>query len=183
MLRRPSINIIVAVDRTGGYAKGREIPWSFQADWNHFKKVTTNNVCVMGRGTYEDIAERRRKRTPNFRVLLPKRNSFVVSRTLTNAPGPKQVQGATVIHNLEDIRADKVSNPNSDIFLLGGFHLWVQHWNRVDKIYMTIVPGKYDTTKTFPIDWIDQDFHIVDGRKEETDQGEIMFVEYWRRKR
>ena len=61
--------------------------------------------------------------------------------------------------------------------------MWVQYWNRVNKIYMTIVPGKYDTNKKFPVHWIDKEFNIVDGRKEETDQGEIMFVEYWRKNR
>ena len=104
MSMSPTINIIVAVDSTGGYAKGREIPWSFKADWNHFKKVTNKTICVMGRGTYQDIADRRKKNTPNFRVLLPNRESYVVSRTLTNSPGPKQVQGATVIHGIDNIR-------------------------------------------------------------------------------
>ena len=133
----------------------------------------------MGRGTYKDIAERRRNRTPNFRKLLPKRDSYVVSRTLTNSPGPKQVQGATVIHGPQDIRSIE---KHQDIFLLGGFRLWVQHWSKVNRIYMTIVPGKYETNKKFPIQWIDKEFNIVDGHKEETDQGEIMFVEYWRKK-
>ena len=133
----------------------------------------------MGRGTYEDIAERRRKRTPKFRRLLPKRESFVISHTLTNSPGPKQVQGATVIHTVDDVAR---RYKNRDIFLLGGFRVWVQYWASVDKIYMTIVPGKYDTNKKFPVHWIDKEFNIVGGEKEETEQGEIMFVEYWRKR-
>jgi dihydrofolate reductase len=84
------LSIIVAVDHAGGYANGREIPWSHEADWKHFKSVTKGNVCVMGRRTYEDITERRKKRSPNFRVLLPQRESFVISRTLEDA------QGATI---------------------------------------------------------------------------------------
>ena len=175
MKSKTQINIIVAVDSNGGYANGREIPWSFEADWKHFKSKTKNSMCVMGRGTYEDIAERRKKRSPNFRKLLPNRDSYVVSHTLTNCPGPNQVQGAKVIHGLDDIRE------TGTIFLLGGFHLWMQYWNYVDRIYMTIVPGNYKTTKKFPVGWLDKEFKIVDGNKEVTEQGEILFVEYWRK--
>ena len=170
-------SIIVAVDQRGGYAKGRTIPWSFQADWTHFKQVTEGNTCFMGRGTYEDIAERRRKRTPNFRVLLPKRDSFVMSKTLTNSPGPKQIQGATVVNKLEQITK---RDHKGEVFLLGGFRLWIQYWYTVNDIWMTIVPGEYETNKKFPVHLISKDFNILEGRKEQTDQGEIMFLHYVR---
>jgi dihydrofolate reductase len=172
------LHIIVAVDSGGGYANGREIPWSFAADWKHFKHQTKNSVCIMGRKTYEDIAERRRQRTPNFRVLLPERESYVISSTLTNCPGPNQVQGATVVHDVYDVA--RRYDANKRIFLLGGFRIWTQYWHSVNHIWMTIVPGKYETDKKFPVEWIDHHFQIVDGRKEETEQGEILFVEYKR---
>ena len=57
----------------------------------------------MGRGTYNDIAKRRRKKTPKFRRLLPKRESFVVSSKLTNSPGDNQVQGAIVVNNVDQV--------------------------------------------------------------------------------
>lgn len=176
--REPNFDLIVAVDKERGYAKGREIPWSFEADWKHFKKQTKNSVCIMGRKTYEDIAERRRKRTPNFRVLLPERESFVISRTLTNSPGPNQVQGATVVHDAYDVI--RRFDDDRRVFLLGGFRIWTQYWHSVNRIWMTIVPGKYETDKKFPVEWIDHHFQIVDGWKEETEQGEILFVEYKR---
>jgi dihydrofolate reductase len=170
LTRELDLQIIVAVDQSGGYANGREIPWSFEADWHHFKKQTNNSVCIMGRGTYEDIAERRRKRTPNFRVLLPNRESYVVSRTL------EQPQGATVLRDVYNV----AHKDNQRIFLLGGFRLWTQYWHSVNRIWMTIVPGQYETDKKFPVHWIDSHFQIIDGHKEETEQGELMFVEYKR---
>jgi dihydrofolate reductase len=134
----------------------------------------------MGRGTYEDIAKRRRKNKPNFRVLLPKRKSYVLSRTRSG-----EIQGAVAVTSVEQAM-DHYQKHNDDFttqtfFLLGGFHVWIQYWNYVDTIHMTIVPGKYDTNKKFPIQFIDKEFDIVDGRKEETEQGEIMFVEYKRK--
>lgn len=178
MSRRPNLSIILAVDSTGGYAQRGTIPWSFPADWKHFKSKTNNNVCVMGRGTYNDIAARRRKKTPNFRVLLPTRESFVVSSKLTNSPGDNQVQGALVVNSVDEVIHKIPKNDNRKIFLLGGFHLWTQYWWDVSEIYMTIVPGKYDTNKKFPVHWLEKEFNIVEGTKEETKHGEFIFIKY-----
>lgn len=179
MSKRPNLSIIVAVDSTGGYAQRGTIPWSFPADWNHFKNTTNGNICVMGRVTYADIANRRRKKTPKFKVLLPKRDSFVISSKLTNSPGDNQVQGATVVKNLDEvIQHHKPKNDNRKIFLLGGFHIWTEYWWDVTEIHMTIVPGKYKTNKKFPVHWLEKEFNIVEGNKEETKQGEIIFIKY-----
>jgi hypothetical protein len=46
---------------------------------------------------------------------------------------------------------------------------------------MTIVPGEHGCNKKFPIQWLNKDYEITDGRKEMTDQGELMFVKYVRK--
>ena len=165
--------MIVAVDRTGGYADSLTIPWSFEADLKHFKKVTAGNICIMGRKTYDDIAEKRRKQKPNFRVLLPYRTSYVISKTITEA------QGAKVFPNVSAV-LDTLPDNNQEIYLLGGSRLWIQYLDRAKQIWMTIVPGKYKTNKKFPIE-IMKDYEIVEGYKEETDKGELMFVRYVRK--
>ncbi len=165
--------MIVAVDESGGYAKGRKIPWSFKADWKHFKTVTSGTVCIMGRGTYEDIAERRKKRSPNFRVLLPGRKSYVISRTITEAQGAEGV--CTSVHNVLD-RIDDSRN----VYLLGGRRIWVTYLDRFKQIWMTIVPGEHGTTKKFPIEFL-ENYEIVEGRKEIEGDQELIFIKYVRK--
>ncbi|KKL90590.1 hypothetical protein LCGC14_1903140 [marine sediment metagenome] len=165
--------MIVAVDHTGGYANGVTIPWSFEADLKHFKKVTAGNACIMGRKTYDDIANKRREQKPNFRVLLPYRTSYVISKSITEA------QGAEVFPNVSAV-LETLPNNNQEIYLLGGSRMWIQYLNRAKQIWMTIVPGKYKTNKKFPIEFM-KDYEIVEGHKEETDQGELMFVRYVRK--
>ncbi len=172
--REYDLSIIVAVDETGGYANRHGIPWSFEADWKHFKKITNGNVCVMGRKTYQDIAYRRKIRNPNFRVLLPGRESYLISTTRDEAQGVKVHSG--VSHVVEELPED-----NREVYLLGGFRLWVQHWYDIRQIWMTIVPGTYETTKKFPVEWLNTDYEIVEGHKEETEKGELMFVKYVRK--
>ena len=94
------VNIIVAVDETGGFGKDGKIPWNFPEDLKHFQSITKGSTCIMGRKTYQDmlemVVERKRKKSPKEKIIkidsiLPGRECFVVSRTLKN------VQGATVV--------------------------------------------------------------------------------------
>jgi dihydrofolate reductase len=167
------VSMIVAVDRMGGYANGRTIPWSFGADWKHFKKITKGNICIMGRGTYDDIAKRRKSSTPEFRVLLPGRDSYVVSRTRS------EVQGAKVFESVGQI-IDSLPDDKREIYILGGRQLWLQYLPHAKHIWMTIVPGMYKTNKKFPYELL-TDYEIVEGHKEPTGLGEIMFVKYVRK--
>lgn len=169
------LSIIVAVDENAGYVNRREIPWSFISDWNHFKATTKNNICIMGRRTYEDIADRRKIKTPNFEVLLPARESYVVSRSLQG-----QVQGATVVRSVEEVVNRLPKDDHRELFLLGGFRLWTQYWDRVSQIWLTLIPGTYETTKRFPVEWIDSDFKIVEGRDEKEGDQTIRFIRYVR---
>ena len=165
--------MVVAVDRMGGYANGREIPWSFKADWKHFKKVTNGNICIMGRGTYDDIAERRKEKHPNFKVVLPGRDSYVISETRS------KVQGATVFPSVGQCIAS-LPIDDREIYILGGRRLWVQYLPKAKQIWMTIVPGKYKTNKKFPIELL-TDYEIVEGYKEPVGDDELMFVKYVRK--
>jgi len=173
------LSMIVAVDEAAGFAKGREIRWNFQEDWEHFKNVTKGNVCIMGRATYEDIAERRSKRNAKFKQLLSGRDSYVVSSKLTGTI-PQGTEGA--FPSTRQI-LDKLKIPKDDpqeIYILGGFRLFVQHLPSVKQIWMTIVPGNHGCNKYFPVKHLDKDFDIVEGRK--TDSG-LTFIRYERKRK
>ncbi len=165
--------MIVAVDHSGGYANGRDIPWSFKADWTHFKKITKGNICIMGRGTYDDIAGRRKEKSPNFEVILPGRTSYVISETRS------KVQGATVFPSVGQC-ISSLPTDDREIFILGGRRLWVQYLPKAKQIWMTIVPGQYKTNKKFPIELL-TDYEITEGYKEPVGDDELMFVKYVRK--
>ena len=52
------INIIVAVAENGVIGAGGKIPWDFPEDRAYFKKITSGNIVIMGRNTFEDIGFR-----------------------------------------------------------------------------------------------------------------------------
>lgn len=64
-------SVIAAVDNANGIGKDGKIPWDFPADLKHFKQVTSGNIVIMGRKTYESIGK-----------PLPDRTTCVISRTM-----------------------------------------------------------------------------------------------------
>lgn len=171
------IAIIVAVDEASGFGKDGKIPWHFPKDLKHFKEVTANSICIMGRRTYENMLEMRRKMDEKkgkkmIRKILPGRDCYVVSNTpLFTAPG------ATVVPNIRTVLEGIDSTDDRPIFILGGFRMFVEGIRLVNHIFMTIVQGRYDCDRFFPVQLLNKRFDIVDG----TQNGNLSFVTYQRR--
>ena len=64
-----SVVLVAAVADNGVIGSGGELPWHLPDDLAHFKRVTTGNVVIMGRKTFESIGR-----------PLPRRTNIVVSR-------------------------------------------------------------------------------------------------------
>ena len=89
--------VLAAVDLDRGFAKSGKIPWNYPDDLVWFKQLTTNQICVMGRKTYEDINQRLGDKSTMS--VLPDRKCFVVSSALKQA----DVHNATVIAQCTDV--------------------------------------------------------------------------------
>lgn len=175
------LSIIVAVDEAGGFGKDGKIPWHFSADLKHFKETTMGGVCIMGRRTYKDLLEMQQKAHKKkaskktdlvLSEILPGRETFVVSTELTEANGAKVVK--SIREAVETIDA----NDRREIFILGGFRMYVEALTWVDRIYMTVVPGRFDCDVSFPIKVLKQ-FTIKSGKKVEG----LRFVTYVRNRK
>ena len=68
----------------------------------------------------------------------------------------------------------KYRNTNSDIFVIGGYRMFIEALSYKPKIHMTVVKDKnYECDVHFPIQTLD-DYKIISGR--ETEQ--CYYVEY-----
>ena len=173
------LNIVIAVDYVGGFAREGKIPWYFPEDLKHFKQTTTGGACIMGRVTYQDMYdmviarkskgdEGEKKKPVHIEEILPKRDSYVVTRTMNGA------EGATVV---PDIRAAVERTSKNAIFVIGGERMFIEALPWVNRIYMTIVKGTYDCDRFFPVDYVQQHFRIIKGKK----KSPLTFVEYVRK--
>lgn len=169
MRQLSELQLIAAVDHSGGIASKGEIPWNYKEDWAHFKSVTKDSICIMGRKTAEDIAAR--SKTKNPKNLLPKRESYVISSQQGLA-----IPGAVgVAPSLRRV-VDNITN-SKPMFILGGEKLYIQSIVWANVVHLTIVPGYHNCDRFFPITYLSKYFTILNGREE----GELKFLTYKRK--
>jgi dihydrofolate reductase len=165
--------MIVAVDEQGGFAKDGEIPWNYKEDWEHFKTTTKDAICIMGRKTYEDILDRKPKKSKS-KTLLVGRTSYIVTSN-TNQDDFAGVEG--IAPSVRQILDKLDSDDDRNIFVLGGEKLYIQHIVWASRVYVTVVPGIYNCTRFFPVDYLHKNFLIAGGEE----KGELKFITYHRK--
>src|SRR6185503_12108025 len=118
----------MALNRVIG--NGNKIPWHLPEDFKWFKKMTTGQVIVMGRKTYESIGR-----------PLPNRTTIVLARSNFSAPGVQ------VIRDLGEIDPHKETR---DIFICGGAQVYEQALPLCSDLYLTLVKREVQGDAFFP---------------------------------
>ncbi len=98
---------------------GNRIPWHLPEDFKWFKKMTTGQVVVMGRKTFESIGR-----------PLPNRETIVLSRT------HREIPGVRVVSALGEI---DLSNETREVFICGGAQLYEQTLPSCSDLFLTLV--------------------------------------------
>ena len=128
------VGLIVARSKNNVIGKNGQIPWRIKGEQKQFKELTTGNVVVMGRKSYEEIGH-----------PLPNRLNIIVSRTekyegenLLSAPS---VQEAIALAQDKEAlsRAGFTPKGEPDIYISGGYGLYKEAVALVDKMYITEV--------------------------------------------
>jgi len=132
------ISLIVAVDKNRGIGKNGKMPWHIPVDLKRFKELTTGNIVIMGRKTFSSIG-----------MPLSNRTNIVVTRDKNY-----KVNGALVVNSLEEAlrqaRGKLSESVDSEIFIIGGGQIFQEAINIADKLYLTLVEGKFDVDTYFP---------------------------------
>ncbi len=159
------LSIIVAVDQDGGFGKDGKIPWHFKEDFDHFKEVTKDSVCIMGRKTYEDMLAMVKKRKKNkkavIKEILPGRECYVVTSN-----DKYKAEGAAVVNSITQAVQSLEEGDTREVFILGGYRMYVEGLAWTNKIYMTVVKDRYFCDVFFPIN-ATSSFKITDGKQTE----------------
>jgi len=126
------ISIIAAVSKNGVIGVDNKLPWDLPEDLKRFKELTTGNVVIMGRKTYESIG----KPLPNrINIVITRNKDFFVSGVLTA--------------NSLDSALLKAGG-NKDIFIIGGGEIYEQSMGFADKLYITEVDMEVEGDTKFP---------------------------------
>jgi dihydrofolate reductase len=116
---RKAFKAIVAMSLNRVIGKDNKLPWHLPDDLRWFKKLTTGNVIVMGRKTWDSIGK-----------PLPNRENVVLTRSALELPGARTVRSLAELDPASDSR---------DYFLIGGAQIFAAHLRDCSDVYLTLV--------------------------------------------
>ena len=149
------IGLIVARSKNNVIGKNGQIPWRIKGEQKQFKELTTGNVVIMGRKSYEEIGR-----------PLPNRMNIVVSGTV-NDTGENLATVKSLQEALELVGTEK------NIYVSGGYRLFLEALPIVDKMYITEVDIEVKDGDTFFPEFDPAEFELEIG---ETGGEEIKFT-------
>lgn len=129
------INIIAAITDNNALGKDNKLLFRLKKDMAHFKNITTDNVVIMGRKTYESLGK-----------TLPNRVNIVLSRNMESN------EDFYTFDSIEKaIEWSKENYPQKEIFILGGASVYDKALkdDMVDKLYMTKIKQTVEDADAF----------------------------------
>ena len=114
------IGLIVARSKNNVIGKNGEIPWKIKGEQKQFRELTTGNVVIMGRKSYEEIGR-----------PLPNRRNIIVS-------GTKKFEGENLV-TVSSLQEAIAVAGDADIYAAGGYGLFKEALPLADKMYITEV--------------------------------------------
>ncbi len=133
------IGLIVAYAKNRVIGNKGNIPWNIEGEMTRFRELTTGNIVVMGRRTYEEIGR-----------PLPNRVNIVISRT-------KRFEGND-LYTVESLDAalelaktlDQLDGVKRNIYLSGGAGVYKEGLHLCEKLYITEIEAEPEGDTFFP---------------------------------
>lgn len=127
------VSLVVAASTNNVIGKDNKLLWKLPNDMRFFKNVTWGMPVIMGRKTYESLAQ-----------PLPGRKNIVLSRQ------PLESEGAIVVKNLEDALFLVKQMDVKEAMVIGGGEIYRLAWEKAKRIYLTRVDAEFEGDTFFP---------------------------------
>jgi dihydrofolate reductase len=122
---------IAAMSLNRVIGQGHKIPWHLPEDFKWFKKMTTGQIIVMGRKTFESIGK-----------PLPDRTTLILSRSQFQFPG---------VTTIADLTQIKLATEAREVFICGGAQIYAQTLHLCSDLYLTLVKRTVEGDAFFPV--------------------------------
>lgn len=139
---KPKISAVVAMDEKRGIGKGNLIPWRIPADLAHLKKLTEGQIAILGRKSYDSMVYYYNKSGKP----MPARLYAIVTRDKNYIPARENAR----IFSSIDEAIDELGQQADELFIIGGAQIFHETFDRLDRLYLTIIEGDYDADTFFP---------------------------------
>lgn len=158
---------IVATDERNGIGKNNQLLCHLPDDLKYFKKITSHQVVIMGRKTYESIG----KPLPNrINVVISKNRDF-------------KAEGIEVYTNTSDIIQQLTHKyPDKKLIVIGGAQIYRLFYPYFQEIHRTLIHHIFEADAFFPV--FEEDFVLVQQTYHPKDDTHLYDFEFqvWKRK-
>lgn len=144
-----SIKLIAAVDENYAIGNNNDLLFNVPTDMKHFKNLTTGQIIVYGRKTFESL--------PN-KQPLNNRINVMLTRNL-DYKTPTSVIKMNSVENI--INHYNSGEQDKDIWIIGGSEVYKQFLPFVDEAHITQFHAKAEVVdKWFPNEYLEEYFSI-----------------------
>ena len=171
------ISIIAAIGENKELGKGGKLLWHISEDMKRFKKLTEGHVVIMGRKTFESLPKKFKPLPNRINIIITRNKKFTENISIN------QLIETYVAYSIESalslakkkIKKDKKSlttdyslpTTSGEVFIIGGGQIYQQAIKYADKLYLTLVKGKFEADTFFP-DYLE--FKKVIYKKDSSDK-------------
>ena len=161
-----SIKLICAISKNNVIGNENKLPWNLSEDLKRFKKLTSNNLIVMGRKTFDSIGR-----------PLPNRKNIVLSNNLN-----LEIDGIEVFNSPDEVISLYKEIPEKkDMYIIGGTFVYKLFLEYCDYLYITYVDKNFKGDAFFPkIDWKAWNLTREEEKYDENEKLKYFFRDYKR---
>lgn len=134
--------IIACVNKKGVIGKNGNLIYHISSDMKNFARMTTNNVVIMGRKTFESL--------PNGKPLKNRINIILTSNKEYSVEASDNVY---IVHSVEDaVDLCKAFFPDKEWFVIGGEKVYKAFFenNLISEMRLTVVDDDADGDTILP---------------------------------
>ncbi|MGL4358770.1 dihydrofolate reductase [Cetobacterium sp.] len=131
------LSLIVAMDENNLIGKNNYMPWDIPEDLKKFKEVTTDNIIIMGRKTFQSIGR-----------ALPNRINLVLTKDKNFSS-----DNVDVFHSPDEALRKAFSlqkELNKKIFIIGGKTIYEYFLPQINELHISHIKGSFFGDTHFP---------------------------------
>lgn len=124
---------IAAMDQARGIGQRGRLPWHLPKEFAHFKNTTQGHILLVGKRTWEELQS----------LPLPRRELWVLSRTLADAPGRRLFRSLAAVQEASQ-------HESRTVFIAGGAVLYQEALPHCHHLILSHINGTYPADTFFP---------------------------------
>jgi dihydrofolate reductase len=163
------IALIAAIGRNGELGKEGKLPWHLPQDLKFFKQVTTGQVVVMGRKTYESLPS----------LLLDRTIIILTTQTNYKPDAPNTL----VFHSVGEILHCAYLHEVETLYVAGGGEIYKHFLPLADSMYLTHVAAEFDADTFLDVNYGDWQSKSITTPPDGVATEPKFYFEYYERKK